>query len=70
MWYEDPIVGMVEIKYRKKKNNTTKIKEERATSVDNPFIGFHKALQTFQCLKLNEIARVMDQGHNTIGPTT
>lgn len=70
VWYEDSIVGMVETTTQKKKNNTTEIKEEPTTNVENQSIVFHKALQTLQHLTPNEMTRVMEQSHNTVGPIT
>lgn len=48
VWYEDSIVGMVEIRAPKKKSNPSEIKEEPTLKMDNQSIRFTKALQTFQ----------------------
>jgi len=48
VWYEDYLVGMVEIRAHKKKNDTIEIKEELTINMDNQSIGFAKALQKFQ----------------------
>ena len=42
MWLEDFIVVMVKTRAQKKMNNTTNIKEEPTTRMENQSIGFHK----------------------------